>query len=100
MTHFNFLSFALVTHISPPPSIQTTSYCIPFESCFNPLSNEGISMIHNNGGKVLYSKYSNFLYLFLHSEYRVFIAGEESHPVEHISLAILTFKYAIHIGNS
>ena len=91
MTHFNFLSFALVTHISPPPSIQTTSYCIPFESYFNPLSNEGVCMIHNNGGKVLYSKYSDFFYLFLHSEYQVSIAGEESRPAEHIPLAILTF---------
>ena len=91
MTHFNFLSFALVTHISPSPSIQTTSYCIPFKSYFNPLSNEGVPMIHNNVGKALYPKYSGFLYLFLCSEYRVFIAGKESHPVEHIILAILTF---------
>ena len=91
MTHFNLLSFPLVTHISPSPFIQTTSYCIPFESYFNPLSNEGVSMIHNNGGKALYSKYSDFLYLFLHSEYRVFMHGKESHPIEHIPLATLTF---------
>ena len=91
MTHFNLLSFSLVTHISPSPSIQTTSYCIPFESYFNPLSNEGVSIIQNSGGKVLYPKYSDFFYLFLHSEYRVSIASEESRPAEHIPLAILTF---------
>ena len=91
MTHLNFLSFALVTHISPPPSIQTTSYCISFESYFNPLSNEGVSIIQNNGGKVLYPKYSDFLYLFLHNEYQVFMHGQESHPIERILLAMLTF---------
>ena len=91
MTHFNFLSFALVTHISPPPSIQTTSYCISFESYFNPLSNEGVSIIQNNGGKALYPKYSDFLYLFLHSEYQVFMHGKESHPIEHTLLAMLIF---------
>ena len=90
MTHFNFLSFTLVTHISPSPSIQTTSYCIPFESYFNPLSNECVSMIHNNAGKVLYSKYSDFSYLHLYSVYQVFIAGGESHLVDHILLAMLT----------
>ena len=76
MTHFNFLSFALVTHISPPLSIQTISYYIPFESYFHPLSDEGVSMIHNNAGKVLYSEYSDFSYLLLYSVYQVFIAGE------------------------
>ena len=91
MTHFNFLSFALVTHISPPPSIQTTSYCISFESYFNPLSNDGLPMIQNNGGKVLYSKYSDFSYLFVHSRHWVFMPDGESHPVEHIVVAILTF---------
>ena len=91
MTHFNFLFFELVTHISPPPSIQTMSYYIPFESYFNPLSNEGVSIIQNSGGKVLYPKYSDFLYLFLYSEYQVFMNGKESHPIEHISLVILTF---------
>ena len=89
MTHFNFLSFALVTHISPPPSIQTTLYCISFESYFNPLSNEGVSIIQNSGGKVLYPKYSDFLYLFLYSEYQVFMNGKESHPIEHTLLAML-----------
>ena len=91
MTHFNFLSFALVTHISPPLSIQTTSYYIPFESYFHPLSDEGVFMIHNNGGKVLYSKYSDFSYLILHSEHWVLMPGEDSHPVEPILLAMLTF---------
>ena len=91
MTHFNFLSFALVTHISPPASIQTISYYISFEGYLNPLSNEGLLMIHNNGGKVLYPKYADFLYLFLHSEYQVFMHGKESHPIERISLAMLTF---------
>ena len=91
MTHFNFLSFALVTHISPPLSIQTTSYYIPFESYFNPLSDEGVSMIHNNAGKVLYSEYSDFFYLFLHSAHCVLMPGGESHPVEHILLAISPF---------
>ena len=90
MTHFNFLSFALVTHISPPLSIQTTSYYIPFESYFHPLSDEGVSMIHNNAGKVLYSEYSDFSYLLLYSVYQVFIAGGESHLVDHILLAMLT----------
>ena len=90
MTHFNFLSFALVTHISPPPSIQTTSYYIPFESYFHPLSDEGVSMIHNNAGKVLYSEYSDFSYLLLYSVYQVFIAGGESHLVDHTLLAMLT----------
>ena len=90
MNHFNFLSFALVTHISPSPSIQTTSYCIPFERYFNPLSNEGVSMIHKNGGKVLYSEYSDFSYLLLYSVYQVFIAGGESHLVDHILPAMLT----------
>ena len=41
--------------------------------------------------KGLYPKYSDFLYLFLHSEYQVFMHGKESHPIEHISLAMLTF---------
>ena len=91
MTHFNLLSFPLVTHISPSPSIQTTSYCIPFESYFNPLSNEGVCTIHNNGGKVLYSKYSDFSYLFLHSAHCVLMPGGESHLVEHIVLAMPTF---------
>ena len=91
MTHFNFLSFPLVTHISPPPSIQTMSYYIPFESYFNPLSNEGVSMIRNHGGKVLYSEYYNFCYLFLHGAHCVLMAGEESHHVEGLLLAILTF---------
>ena len=91
MTHFNFLSFALVTHISPSPSIQTTSYCIPFESYFNPLSNEGVCIIHNNGGKVLYSQYSDFSYLVLHSGNWVLMPGEHSHPVEHIPLVIPPF---------
>ena len=90
MTHFNFLSFALVTHISPPLSIQTISYYIPFESYFQPLSDEGVSMIHNNAGKVLYSEYSDFSYLLLYSVYQVFIAGGESHLVDHILLAMLT----------
>ena len=90
MTHFNFLSFALVTHISPPLSIQTTSYYIPFESYFHPLSDEGVSMIHNNAGKVLYSEYSDFSYLLLYSVYQVFIAGGESHLVDNILLAMLT----------
>ena len=90
MTHFNFLSFPLVTHISPPPSIQTMSYYIPFESYFNPLSNEGVSMIRNHGGKVLYSEYSDFSYLLLYSAYKVFIAGGESHLVDNILLAMLT----------
>ena len=90
MTHFNFLSFALVTHISPPLSIQTTSYYIPFESYFHPLSDEGVSMIHNNAGKVLYSEYSDFSYLLLYSVYQIFIAGGESHLVDHILLAMLT----------
>ena len=90
MTHFNFLSFPLVTHISPPPSIQTMSYYIPFESYFNPLSNEGVSMIRNHGGKVLYSEYSDFSYLLLYSGYQVFIAGGESHLVDNILLAMLT----------
>ena len=89
MTHFNLLSFPLVTHISPPLSIQTTSYYIPFESYFHPLSDEGVSMIHNNAGKVLYSEYSDFSYLLLYSVYQVFIAGEESHLVDHILLAML-----------
>ena len=91
MTHFNFLSFALVTHISPPPSIQTTSYCISFERYFHPLSNEGIPMIQNDDGKVLYSKYSDFSYLFVHSGHWVFMPGGESHPIEHISLVIPPF---------
>ena len=91
MTHFNFLSFALVTHISPLPLIQTTSYCIPFESYFNPLSNEGVYMIQDNGGKVLYSKYSDFSYLVLHSGHWVLMPSEDSHPVELILLAMLTF---------
>ena len=69
MTHFNFLSFALVTHISPPASIQTISYYISFEGYLNPLSNEGLLMIHNNGGKVLYPKYSDFFYLLIHNGY-------------------------------
>ena len=90
MTHFNFLSFALVTHISPPLSIQTISYYIPFESYFHPLSDEGVSMIHNNAGKVLYLEYSDFSYLLLYSVYQVFIAGGESHLVDHILLAMLT----------
>ena len=91
MTHFNLLSFPLVTHISPSPSIQTTSYCIPFESYFNPLSNEALPMIQNNGGKVLYSKYSDFSYLILHRGHGVLMPSEDSHPVELILLAILTF---------
>ena len=91
MTHFNFLSFELVTHISPPASIQTISYYISFEGYLNPLSNEGLLMIHNNGGKVLYSKYSDFSYLILHSEHWVLMPGEDSHPVEPILLAMLTF---------
>ena len=91
MTHFNFLSFVLVTHISPPLSIRTTSYCIPFESYFHPLSDEGVSMIHNNGAKVLYSEYSDFSYLLLYSGYQVSIARGESHLVDHILLAMLTF---------
>ena len=91
MTHFNFLSFPLVTHISPPPSIQTMSYYIPFESYFNPLSNEGVPMIRNHGGKVLYSEHSDFSYLILHSGHWVLMPGEDSHPVEPILLAILTF---------
>ena len=91
MTHFNFLSFALVTHISPPPSIQTMSYYIPFERSFNPLSNKGVPMIQNHGGKVLYSEYSDFLYLFLHSAHCVSMPGGESHLVEHIVLAMPTF---------
>ena len=91
MTHFNFLSFPLVTHISPPPSIQTMSYYIPFESYFNPLSNEGVPMIRNYGGKVLYSEYSDFFYLFLHSAHCVLMPDGESHPVEHIVVAILKF---------
>ena len=82
---------ALVTHISPPPSIQAASYCIPLKSYSHPLSNEGVSMIQNNGGKVLYSKYLDFLYLFLNSECEVFMAGGESHHVEGLLLAILTF---------
>ena len=91
MTHFNFLSFELVTHISPPSSIQTTSYCIPFERYFNPLSNEGVSMIKNDDGKVVYSKYSDFSYLFVHSGHWAFMPDGESHLVEHIVLAMLTF---------
>ena len=91
MTHFNFLSFALVTHISPPPSIQPISDCISFESYFNPLSNEGVSMIRNHGGKVLYSEYSDFFYLFLQSRHCVLMPSGESHPIEHILLAIPPF---------
>ena len=91
MTHFNFLSFALVTHISPLPSIQTMSYYIPFESYFIPLSNEGVTMIRNHGGKVLYSEYSDFPYLFLHSGHWVFMPDGESHLVEHIPLVIPPF---------
>ena len=91
MTHFNFLSFALVTHISPPLSIQTTSYCVPFESYVNPLSNEGVPMIRNCGGKVLYSEYSDFSYLVLHSAHCVLMPGGESHPVGRILLAIPPF---------
>ena len=91
MTHFNSLSFPLVTHISPPPSIQTMSYYIPFESYFNPLSNEGVPMIQKHGGKVLYSEYSDFSYLILHSGHWVLMPGEDSHPVEPILLAMLTF---------
>ena len=91
MTHFNFLFFELVTHISPPPSIQTMSYYIPFESYFNPLSNEGVPMIRNHGGKVLYSEYSDFPYLFVHSGHWVFMPDGESHLVEHIVLAMLSF---------
>ena len=91
MTHFNFLSFALVTHISPPLSIQTISHYIPFESYFHPLSDEGVSMIQNNGVKILYSKYSDFFNLFLHSECWVLMTGEESHHVQGPLLAILTF---------
>ena len=91
MTHFNFLSFPLVTHISPPPSIQTTSYCIPFERYCHPLSDEGVSMIQNDDGKVLYSKYSDFSYLVLHSGHWVLMPGEDSHPLEPILLAMLTF---------
>ena len=93
MTHFpNFLSSELVTHISPPPSIQTAPYCIPLKSYSHPLSNEGVSMIHNNAGKVLYSEYSDFSYLLLYSVYQVFIAGGESHLVAHILLAMLAFQ--------
>ena len=91
MTHFNFLSFTLVTHISPSPSIQTTSYCIPFERYFHPLSDEGVSTIQNDDGKVLYSKYSDFSYLFLNSDCRVLMAGGESHHVGDLLLAMLTF---------
>ena len=83
MTHFpNFVSSELVTHISPPPSIQTAPYCIPLKGYSHPLSNEGLLMTQNNGGKALYSKYCGFLYLFLHSEYQVLITGGESHHVE------------------
>ena len=91
MTHFNFLSFELVTQISPLPSIQTTSYCIPFERYFHPLSNEGVSMVQDDDGKVLYSKYFDFSYLFVHSGHWVFMPDEESRLVEHIVLAMLTF---------
>ena len=92
MTHsLNLLSSALVTHISPPPSIQTAPYCIPVESYFYSLSNEGLLMTQNNGGKALYSKYCGFLYLFLHSECLVLMAGGESHHVEGVLLAILKF---------
>ena len=90
MTHFNFHSFALVTHISSPPSIQTMSYYIPFESYFNPLFNEVLPMIRKHGVKVLYSEYSDFSYLLLYSVYQVFIAGGESHLVDNILLAMLT----------
>ena len=92
MTHFpNFLSSELVTHISPPPSIQTAPYCIPLKSYFYPLSNEGVFMTQNNSEKVLYSKYSNFSNLSLHSEYWVLIAGGEFHHVEGFLLPMLTF---------
>ena len=92
MTHFpNFLSSELVTHICSPPSIQTAPYCIPLKSYSHPLSNEGVSMIHNNGGKVLYSKYLDFLNLFLHSECLVLMTGGESHHVESLLLALLEF---------
>ena len=91
MTHFNFLSFPLVTHISPPPSIQTISYYTPFESYSYSLSNEGVPIIRHYGWKVLYSEYSDFSYLLLYSGYQVFIAGGQSHLVDHILLAMLTF---------
>ena len=92
MTYFpNFLSSELVTHISPPPSIQTASYCILLETYFHPLSNEGIFMTQNNGVKVLYSKYFGFLCLFLNSEFRVLVAGGESDHVGDLLLAMLTF---------
>ena len=67
------------------------SYYIPFERYFNPLSNEGVPMIWNHGGKVLYSEYSDFSYLILHSGHWVLMPGEDSHPVEPIPLAMLTF---------
>ena len=91
MAHFNFLSFPLVTHISPPSSIQTMLYYIPFKRYFNPLSNEGVPMIRNHGGKVLYSEHFDFSYLILHSGHWVLMPGEDSHPIEHILLAMLTF---------
>ena len=91
MTHFpNFLSSELVTHISPPPSIQTMLYYAPFESYLYPLSNKGVPIIRNYGGKVLYSEYSDFSYLLLYSVYQIFIACVESHLVDHILLAMLT----------
>ena len=48
-------------------------------------------MIQNDDGKVLYSKYSDFSYLFLHSGHWVLMPGGESHLVEHSILAMLTF---------
>ena len=48
-------------------------------------------MIQKHGGKVLYSEYSDFSYLILHSGHWVLMPGEDSHPVEPILLAMLTF---------
>ena len=48
-------------------------------------------MIQNDDGKVLYSKYSDFSYLFVDSRHWVFMPDEESRLVEHIVLAMLTF---------
>ena len=48
-------------------------------------------MIQKHGGKVLYSEYSDFFYLFLHSAHWVLMPGGESRPVERILLAIPPF---------
>ena len=48
-------------------------------------------MTQNNSEKVLYSKYSNFSNLSLHSEYWVLITGGEFYHVEGLLLPMLTF---------